>query len=190
MKTNRLTILACSVALSFFAFAFGSSSNAAERKIDAVAEDTQRIALHQNPHRLEDEIEVISYSPEEAMKNIDQDYPLVQEAEETTNRVRLDREQEDAKPLVDEDRTDLVADDARYIWGAVGVVVSALVLVLGVAYLLLFFYLNEWVLKNGVPQRIVRIGNKGKKVRVLHQNLAIDYRYEHEIYESNEKALE
>ena len=76
--------------------------------------------------------------------------------------------------------------------GAVaGIVIGSLVVVLGAAYLVLFFLLNKWIKVNDKAVRVLRfaLGKKDGKERYLAFNCKFEYRDKAEVFNTKDEAL-
>ena len=62
-------------------------------------------------------------------------------------------------------------------------VIGGFILILSIAYILLFFVFNKWIVVNRKPARAFVIGKKNNKIRLLNASCMVVYRYEVEIFD-------
>ena len=60
-----------------------------------------------------------------------------------------------------------------------------LVVALVMAYVLMFFVFNKYVIIKSKRRRVFKIGNKNNKIRLLKMNFRIIYRDEVDVYNKN-----
>ena len=65
------------------------------------------------------------------------------------------------------------------------IVVIVLAVVLGIAYVLMFFVFNKYVIIKSKKRRVFKIGKKDNKIRLLKMNFRIIYRDEVDVYNKN-----
>ena len=75
------------------------------------------------------------------------------------------------------------------VWAAVVIPVGGILLVFGLLLLLFFFALNKWVIHNGKPVRVYKIGKKDDKVKLLTLGFKVILKDESEIFDSKADAL-
>ena len=74
------------------------------------------------------------------------------------------------------------AHASKVIWLIVIIVCIILVVALGVAYVLMFFVFNKYVIIKSKRRRVFKIGKKDNKIRLLKMNFRIIYRDEVDVY--------
>ena len=77
------------------------------------------------------------------------------------------------------------AHASKVIWLIVIIACIILVVALGIAYVLMFFVFNKYVIIKSKKRRVFKIGNKDNKIRLLKMNFRIIYRDEVDVYNKN-----
>lgn len=74
-------------------------------------------------------------------------------------------------------------------WTITLIIISCLFFGLALLYLLLFFVFNKWINKDGKALRVIKIGKKDGKIRIMYKSFKIDYKDEVEIFKTKAEAL-
>lgn len=69
------------------------------------------------------------------------------------------------------------------------IVLGAIILSLGIAYVLMMFVFNKWIRKDDKALRAVMLGKKDNKVRLLVMPFRFEYRQEAEVFDTKQEAL-
>ena len=67
-------------------------------------------------------------------------------------------------------------------WMIALAIIGGIIIILGIAYLLLFFVFNKWTKVNDKTVRVFKIGKKDEKIRLMKMNFIIIYRNEDEVF--------
>ena len=74
-------------------------------------------------------------------------------------------------------------------WAIALIVIGGVILLACLAYVLLFFVFNKWINKKNKAVRVIKLGKKDDKIKLLTMSFRFEYRNESEVYNSKNEAL-